>query len=226
MKILPIINDTRRCVAKNINKSILVAPMLLAISSPEILAKDTFSKMDSSNIIQTTNFGVDSGSESVYDFSPELNLEKEASKVYSSERVQKKVFKLETRQNKYREKLREKESEYKYYNNILRAINGDKKAKKEVLKHVEEHSTKRDLAIFASTGVAGVALSAVTGPAGLLLCMVSFFTSNHINNYVVEKKTSPKQKQDVISEIKKLEKDMSEIKEKISSIQFKISELE
>ena len=120
--------------------------MLLAISSPEILAKDTFSKMDSSNIIQTTNFGVDSGSESVYDFSPELNLEKEASKVYSSERVQKKVFKLETRQNKYREKLREKESEYKYYNNILRAINGDKKAKKEVLKNemLQEFSKRKE----------------------------------------------------------------------------------
>ena len=226
MKIMPIVNSTRRCVAKNINKSILVAPMLLAISTPETLAKDTFNKMDSSNVIQTSELGIDYDKENVYDYSPELNLEEESSKVYSSERVQRKVFKLENKQNKYKEKLREKESEYKYYNNILMAINGDKKAKKEVLKHVQEQSVKRDIAIFAGSGIAGVALSATTGPAGLLLCMVSFFTSNHIDNYIVNKKTNPKQKQDVISEIKKLEENMSEIKGKINSIQFKISELE
>ena len=59
-----------------------------------------------------------------------------------------------------------------------------------------------------------------------MLSIASFFTTNQVNNYIVEKKTSPKQKQEVISKIKKLEEDMSEIKRKINSIQFKISELE
>ena len=125
-----------------------------------------------------------------------------------------------------REKLQEKENDYKYYNTILKAINGDKKSKKEVLEHVEKKSLKRDLAIFTGTGVAGIALSAATGPAGLLLCLSSFFTTNHINNYIVDKKTNPKQKQEVINEIKKIEEDISKINQKISSIQFKISELE
>ena len=53
-----------------------------------------------------------------------------------------------------------------------------------------------------------------------------YYINQENNNYIVEKKTNSKQKQDVISEIKKIEEDMSEIKGKINSIQFKISELE
>ena len=218
MKILPIINDTRHCVAKNINKSLLVAPMLLAISTPEILAKDTFDKTESSKVILTESFDTNYGEE--------LSIDKDSKKVYASEKVQKKIFKLEAKQNKYREKLQEKQNDYKYYNTILKAINGDKKSKKEVLEHVEKKSLKRDLAIFTGTGVAGIALCTVTGPASLLLCISSFFTTNHINNYIVDKKTNPKQKQEVINEIKKIEEDISKINQKLSSIQFKISELE
>jgi len=214
MKISPIINSTKHCIAKNINKSLLVAPMLLAISSPEILAKDTFDKTEPSNVILTDNFSSNFGTDIKID------------KGYSSEKVQKKIFKLETKQNKYKEKLQEKKEAHKYYNTILKAINGDKKSKKEVLEHVQNNSLKRDIAIFAGTGVAGVVLSAVTGPAGLLISLSSFFTTNHVNNYIVEKKTKPKQKQAVISEIKKLEDEISEINQKISSIQLKISELE
>lgn len=213
MKISPIINSTKYCVAKNINKSLLVAPMLLAISSPEILAKDTFDKTEPSNVILIDNFSSNIGTD--------IKIDKE----YSSEKVQKKLFKLETKQNKYKVKLQEKKEAYKYYNTILKAINGDKKSKKEVLEHVQNNSSKRDLAIFAGTGIAGIALSAVTGPAGLLLSVSSFFTTNHVNKYIVEKKTNPKQKQEVIGEIKKLEDEISEINQKINSIQFKITEL-
>ena len=226
MKILPVINDTRRCVAKNINKSILVAPMLLAISTPEILAKDTFSKTDSSNIILADSNSLDYNNEEYYDLSEEMKLKKDVVKVASPNKVQKKMLKLGVKQNKYIEKLREKEADYKYYNTLLKAINGDKKSRQEVLEHVEKNSLKRDLAIFTGTGAAGIALSSVTGPVGLLLCISSFFTTNHINNYVVDKKTNPKQKQKVINEIQKLESEISEINQKISSIQFKMSELE
>ena len=127
---------------------------------------------------------------------------------------------------KHQKKLQEKQNDYKYYNTILKAINGDKKSRQEVLEHVEKNSLKRDLAIFTGTGVVGIALCTVTGPASLLLCISSFFTTNHINNYIVDKKTSPKQKKDVINEIKKIEKDISKINQKLSSIQFEISDLQ
>lgn len=225
MKIKPIIDSTRSCVAKNINKSILIAPMLLAVSIPETLAKDTFSKMDSSKMIQTTIQGVNDSGKKAFDCSFELNAKNETTKRSSSERTQKKIFKLEAKRNKYREEFQKKEAEYKYYNTILRAINGDKKAKQEIFKQIQQQSHNRDVAVFAASGLVGVAASLITGPAGLLICMSSFFTSNQLDKYIVNKKTHPKQKQSVIDKIQNLEEDMEKIKKKISSVQHKISEL-
>ena len=225
MKIMPIINKSLNCVAKNmnLNKSLFVTPMLVAISAPETLANDTFTKATDEKVIVIEKDNENNNMTEFADFNMFVEKDDSPNKM-NSERNLRKISRLNAKIFKYEEKLKEKEESYNLYNTLLKAINGDKDSKKKVLKHVQENSIKRDIAIFAGTGVAGVVLSMVTGPAALLISMTSFFTSNQIDNYVVEKKTNPKQKQEVINEIKKLETEIKDINEKINEIQFKISE--
>ena len=228
MKVTPIINSSMPNWARNknvVNKSMLIAPLLLAISTPDVLAKDVFDKTNTSEIVIAENSDKSDNTEKYYDYNIALKSEESYKNNISAPRALKKISKLEAKQNKYEEKLREKEKRYNLYNITLRAIEGDKDSKKRLLKHVQENSLKRDIGIFIGGGIAGIALTAVTGPVSLLTCIATFFTTNHVNNYIVEKKTNPKQKEEVVKEIKKLEDEMNEIKNDIKTIEFKISEL-
>lgn len=230
MKILPIINNAMHNSAKNkvaFNKSLLIAPLLLTTATTEALARDTFSKSNVSEIIMTNSTTEFSNKENCFDYSSMVETDKNHKNDIAPDKVLRKISKLEATQSKYEGKLREKENTYNLNNTILKAMNGDKDSKNRLLEHVQDNSSKRDIGIFIGGGFLGVALSMITGPAGLLVSLASFFpiTTNYVNNYVVEKKINPKQREDVVKEIKKLEDEIKDIKNDIKTIQFKISEL-
>ena len=177
------------------NKSLLIAPLLLATSTTDTLAKDTFSKSNASEIVMINNTTETPNTENCFYYSSMVDTDKNHKTNISTDKVLKKISKLEAKQSKYEEKLREKENSYNLHNTILKAMNGDKDSRKKLLKHVQDNSTKRDIGIFVGGGIAGLALSTITGPVGLLVSIASFFTTNHVNNYVVEKKINPKQRE-------------------------------
>ena len=222
MKILPIINTGLQKVVKEnvaINKALLVAPMFFATSTPTALANDVFEKTPSYTSIKE-NTTADSYNELLFN---NIDITNNNNQLFSK-KVRKKISKLEIKQQKYEEKLKRKEIDYNRYNIILKAINGDKDAKKKLHADIDNNSGNRDLAVIVGCGVVGASLSILTGPAALLLSIAGFFAPNHVNNYIVDKKTKIDQKEKVQIEIKKLENEMNDIKNDIKTIQLKISE--
>ena len=225
MRIKPIINGSMQKFAENnkyINKSLLLVPMLLAVSAPNLQADDVFTR--------TTESRMDEKKQNTTDFDSFVyNVEASDNKNSKNENLTTKelktISKLQAKQYKYEEKLRAKEDVYRYYNTLLNAINGEKESKKKILAHVQENSGNRDLAVILGFGAAGVVLGMVTSPVSLVLSMAGFFVTGHVDEYVADRNTHPMQKQEVVNKIEKIENEINEIKDKVKTIQFEISKL-
>ena len=78
MKVTPIINSSMPNWARNknvVNKSMLIAPLLLAISTPDVLAKDVFDKTNASEIVIAENSDKSDNTEKYYDYNIALKSE-------------------------------------------------------------------------------------------------------------------------------------------------------